>query len=221
MNTVNERWVDVIGYEGVYLISDHGRVMSLYRERGNGNGGYFQQTRILKTSKTSTGYLKVDLKKDGIRKNFKIHQLVARHFIANPYNYKIINHLDGNPLNNYYKNLEWCDYSRNQIHALENGLRGSFDIDKQTLEYLYITKKLSGHEIADMLGVSGQVIYNKIKEYGIVKTDKSEYGINEEWLVCQFEIGRSNKEIAEEIGCDPSLISKYKHRIKNGGKIYA
>mgnify|MGYP001235039194 FL=1 len=39
MNTVNERWIDVIGYEGVYLISDHGRVMNLYRERRSGNGG--------------------------------------------------------------------------------------------------------------------------------------------------------------------------------------
>ena len=63
------------------------------------------------------GYLQVALQKHKKRKDEKIHRLVAEAFIPNPENKPQVNHLDGNKLNNYYKNLEWCTNGENQIHS--------------------------------------------------------------------------------------------------------
>ena len=60
MNSVSlmEEWKDIEGYEGLYLISNYGRVLSLRRFRENGNGGYYQDTKLLTQTYASTGYKK-------------------------------------------------------------------------------------------------------------------------------------------------------------------
>lgn len=68
------------------------------------------------------GYYTVNLNSDNIRKHFSIHRLVAQTFIDNPNNYEIVNHKDGNKLNNNVENLEWCTYKQNTKHALDNNL---------------------------------------------------------------------------------------------------
>ena len=95
---MKEIWKDVSGYEGIYQISNFGRVRSFK----------FSNVRILKNIVHSAGYLTVDLRKNGTRKSFKIHRLVALAFIENPNNLPSINHKDECKTNNSINNLEWC-----------------------------------------------------------------------------------------------------------------
>ncbi len=73
---------------------------------------------------SSKGYLRVTLYKDGSRKNFLIHRLIATHFIPNPENKPQVNHIDGNKINNNIDNLEWVTPSENTQHAYDTGLQG-------------------------------------------------------------------------------------------------
>lgn len=215
-----ELWKDIVGYEGLYLISNSGRVLSITRFRDNGKGKYRQKTKELKQTLSSTGYKKVELYKNKIKKTVKVHRLVATHFIANPENLNVINHIDGNKLNNDYKNLEWVSQSENIQHAYDNNLIDSFDIDKRSLEELYINKNMSANEIAKLFNISQTPIINKLKDYQIPVSRRTTYQINEKILEEKIKSGFSNKKLAEEIGCDPSLISHYAKRIRNGGRIY-
>ena len=214
--------MDVKGYEGQYLISDHGRVLSVYRKKHRQNGvDYYQKTRMMRPAKTTTGYYKVDLKKDGGRESAKIHRLVAEHFVANPYEEKTVNHIDGDPLNNHYLNLEWVSQRENVIHAIETGLKESFYINKASLEHLYLEKNMTPKQIGELFDISDVPVRRLIEEYGIKKETTTKYRVEEEWLVEQLGKGRSNADIAREIGCDASLISVYKNRIERGENMYA
>ena len=93
-----EEWKDIIGYEGLYQISNFGNVKSLK----------YSKSKFLKGAVNNCGYRQVNLCKNSIVKSFKIHQLVATHFlnhIVNGYE-KVINHIDFNRLNNEVSNLE-------------------------------------------------------------------------------------------------------------------
>jgi hypothetical protein len=68
------------------------------------------------------GYLRVDISINGKRHALNLHTAVAKLFIPNPNNLPIINHIDGNKTNNYYKNLEWCTPKENMQHAVKYGL---------------------------------------------------------------------------------------------------
>lgn len=72
------------------------------------------------------GYLSVEFIKDGKRKRFKVHRLVAMEFIPNPLNRTEINHIDGNKSNNSVENLEWSTRSDNLKHAYATGLRDPY-----------------------------------------------------------------------------------------------
>lgn len=102
--------VPIKKYEGQYSITSDGRV---YSDKNNIE---------LKQSIGTTGYYRVNLNNKDGGKTFKVHRLVAIHFIENPNNLNIVNHKDGNKLNNNVDNLEWCDYTHNNRHARENGL---------------------------------------------------------------------------------------------------
>ena len=93
-----EYWKPVVGYEGLYEVSNWGRVKSLK----------FGKERILKQS-IRHGYYIVCLSKNGIVKSYYVHRLVAEVFLPNPNNYKEVNHKDENKTNNVVTNLEWCD----------------------------------------------------------------------------------------------------------------
>jgi hypothetical protein len=106
-------WKDISGYEGLYQVSNTGKVRSLnYRHTG--------KTKVMKPSTNKLGYKCVNLCKDGKRKIYFIHRLVALAFIPNPNNYPIINHKDENPSNNAVWNLEWCTYEYNNNYGNRN-----------------------------------------------------------------------------------------------------
>lgn len=143
-----ENWKDVKDYEGLYLVSDCGRVMSLPKVRVTKNRGMqHHDGKILKAGIVN-GYQRVVLCKEG-NKNFLVHRLVAENFIKNNDLSKQVNHIDGNKLNNMVENLEWCSPSENIQHAVKNGLKKDAKrvIDKQTcVEYNSIREaaKLNG-----------------------------------------------------------------------------
>lgn len=102
---MEEIWRDIEGYEGLYMISDHGRVWS-------------QRRKIyLKQNLHYNGYLAVTLCKTSIQKTFTVHRLVALHFINKMEGKNIVNHIDENKQNNNINNLEWCNLVENARHG--------------------------------------------------------------------------------------------------------
>ena len=102
-----EEWKDIIGYEGLYEVSNIGRV------RSNHSGTW----KIMKQSIRKGGYKKIFLRKNKERKSFFVHRLVATAFIPNPDKLPFINHKDENPSNNNVENLEWCTHLYNMTYG--------------------------------------------------------------------------------------------------------
>ena len=102
---MQEIWKDIPSYEGLYQVSNLGRVKSLKRQL------------ILKPMRTKKGYLCVALYKCPIRKFKPIHRLVAQAFIPNPKNLPQVNHKDENKENNYVDNLEYCTNKYNELYG--------------------------------------------------------------------------------------------------------
>lgn len=110
MINMEEIWKDIQGYEQLYQISTLGNVKSLnYNNTG--------KEKLLKPSKITDNYLQVSLHKQGKRKMYLVHRLVALHFIPNPNNLSEINHRDEDPSNNVISNLEWCDRKYNNNYG--------------------------------------------------------------------------------------------------------
>ena len=117
-----EEWKDIKGYEGIYQVSNLGRIKSLPRKISNGTGFYVSKEKILKGHANAKGYIQVELRRNLKRRLILIHRIVAEHFIDNVYNKPQVNHIDGNKKNNKVYNLEWCTNGENQIHAYKNVL---------------------------------------------------------------------------------------------------
>ena len=120
-NTNKEAWVDIVGYEGLYQISDKGRVRSLDRYVRSKYGVRLAKGRMVATSYDTAGYPKVTLHKEGKRKTKLVHRLVMENFTDEPFN-ETVNHKDGIKTNNDITNLEWCTYQENTLHAYKIGL---------------------------------------------------------------------------------------------------
>lgn len=113
-----EEWKDVIGYEGLYQVSNEGRVKSLERYVDSKNGSKrFEKEKILKYCITKNGYPSVILAKFGTRKLKKIHRLVGETFIPNPDNLPQINHKNEDKTDNRVENLEWCNQYYNNHYG--------------------------------------------------------------------------------------------------------
>lgn len=109
----NEEWRDVVGYEGLYQVSDQGRVKSLKR-KGR------KSERILKPAVTHDGYLRVNLYSGCKPKTLKVHRLVCQAFHKNPNNNPEVNHINENKTDNRACNLEWCTCKQNINHGSRN-----------------------------------------------------------------------------------------------------
>ena len=105
-----EIWGDIIGYEGIYVVSNLGQVRRIKKSKGTSG------ENLLKPIKNESG-LYVNLRNNGDDKLCKIHRLVGETFIPNPKSKPEINHKDGNRWNNKDTNLEWATSSENNLHA--------------------------------------------------------------------------------------------------------
>lgn len=140
---MREEWKPVTGYENRYLISNYGRVKSLWRKRGGRNGVSITRTEhIMCPFDNGHGYKMVSLGEKANRKNFYIHRLVATEFCSNPNHYSVVNHIDGNPGNNRSDNLEWCTTAHNIKCAVPQMRRPKGTVHSNTGEK-YICKRIT------------------------------------------------------------------------------
>lgn len=144
-----EKWKDIPGYEGLYKISTHGRVSGI---NGKHSFGW----------NVNDGYRKVRLYKNGLRKDFYVHRLVALSFVKMKNGFSVINHKDSNPSNNHYKNLEWCTQTMNMKHAAEKGrlnVIGKCVIQKSTgIEFISIKKA------AESIGINQNTLVHSLRK---------------------------------------------------------
>lgn len=120
-------WRDVVGYEGIYEVSNTGEVRTkdgktTYSVK---HGKRSWKQRVLKQKVCKQNSCRVDLYKDKVGKTWLVHRLVAEAFIPKIKGKNYVNHIDGNRLNNHVSNLEWCDHHKNNNHAFDNDLINS------------------------------------------------------------------------------------------------
>lgn len=161
----NENWKDIFGYDGMYQVSDLGRVRSLK----------FGKTRVMRARKDGGGYLGVNLSKNGKKKTVLIHRLVAQTFIPNDDESKIyINHIDECKQNNRMGNLEYCtaqynanynniQYRRKHPNYKRNVVKDLYDPNLTYKENLEVFK-------ANGVDCSIVTLWNLRKDLGLIKT---------------------------------------------------
>jgi hypothetical protein len=132
---MSEEWKPVVGFEGLYEVSDLGRVKRIGKaaQNGKGHGGGARIGRILAPQKHKGGYVAVQLWKNGKMIRPLIHRVVAAAFIGEiPGNHQV-NHKDGDKKNNAHSNLEYVTRSENMDHAYKNGLHAFTDRMRKVL----------------------------------------------------------------------------------------
>lgn len=164
---MEEIWKDIKGYEGLYQVSTLGRVKSI---------SYGKEKILVLTPRTGSNKrkeVKVTLCKNGKRKYFLVHRLVAEAFIPNPNNVPQVNHKDENSINNIVTNLEWCTSKYNCNYGTRNERLAKANegkiVSEETKKKLSIVNK-GRHEGANnsnakkVLCVTTGEIFNTIKE---------------------------------------------------------
>lgn len=118
-----ELWRPVVGYEGSYIISNYGNIMSLPKQVYRiGRGVELKPGRLMTQFVNRGGYKFVFLFNSKTNTRFLIHRLVATAFLENKMQSETVNHIDGNKTNNHISNLEWCTRLENIQHAIDTGL---------------------------------------------------------------------------------------------------
>ena len=167
-NSNNETFIDIPNYEGLYQVSNFGRVKALKRSIQTKKGWFMEKpAKILKTRKDKDGYAICTLFNDNhIRKDCKVHRLVLIAFTNK--SEETVNHKDGNKTNNHISNLEWCTQAENNRHALKHKLRvPKYGLESPRAlekEKVVEVKKLlkqgkTQKQIIDKTGVSSASIY--------------------------------------------------------------
>lgn len=166
-----ERWLPVYGYEGLYDVSDQGRVRRMAPYLNTYVG------RILKPARNSKGYYTVALYRNGVRAQHSLHAMVASAFCPKPEGATQVNHISGNKADNRASQLEWCTGSQNVKHAIRNGLRRVNRFEKHPMHKLTadqvrdircryaaggITMEALGREFGVCLGSVWMIVRNKI-----------------------------------------------------------
>jgi Holliday junction resolvasome RuvABC endonuclease subunit len=170
-----ENWKSVVGYEGIYEVSDSGLVRTHKDKTTHSrlHGVRKWKQRILKDKTPNGRDVRVTLWKNGNPKDFLVHRLVAEAFLVKIPGKDCVNHKDGNPKNNHLDNLEWCNHKENQNHAFDNGLASTNQeiilLNKNTKETIYFRSKAKASEY---LGKSHGFISNLMMKG---KTEYEEY----------------------------------------------
>lgn len=156
---LGEEMKDVKGYEGLYAVTSFGRIWA-YPKKGR-KGEWFDLNNC------KTRYVRVGFIKDGERKWFGLHRVVATAFIPNPFKKKQVNHKDGNRYNCRASNLEWSTARENMQHATDTGLNPHLKLSyNQKIEICrYRTGGMSVKVLSAMYDVGINNLYKILKNY--------------------------------------------------------
>ena len=161
-----EAWKDIRGFEGLYRVSNTGKVYSVRRNI------------ILKPKTDRYGYYVVGMWKGKSKHHTTVHRLVADAFIDNPNGYNVVNHLDCDKKNNNVSNLEWTTVQKNTKHAYDNIKKYQDHIQrinklgiearKIKIDAYYNGEYIGSYngkkETADSLGISEKTVYNRLHD---------------------------------------------------------
>lgn len=145
---MEEIWKDIPQYEGMYQVSNLGRVKSLERYKDNHSKQQLVPERILAQSLKDNGYQTVSLWKNNKGKNEYVHRLVAMAFLPNPNGLPQVNHKDENKANNTWTNLEWCDSSYNNNYGTKRSRQGETLLNNGKTSKRVAKCDLEGNELA-------------------------------------------------------------------------
>lgn len=175
---MKEIWKDIKGYEGLYKVSNKGRVKSLRRKVLNRGCWRIIGGNILRSRPTRQGYLLIALYKNSLRNDFVIHRLVAEAFIPNKKNKKEVNHINNIKYDNNVLNLEWVTPSENVQHSFKFGQRKIVRGEKQG------NSKLKESDILEIRKKYNSGNYSQrylAKEYNCCKTNIAFIVNNKHW----------------------------------------
>ena len=173
---MTEVWKDIAGYEGLYQVSNLGRVKSLPRElKRFTDRKCLAKERILTAHPNSKGYLRIQLKKDGKTEQRFLHRLVAEAFIPNPSNKGEVNHIDNAPTNNKAENLEWTTHKENMEWSSKCGRYDHLKEQRSKYGKMNISKarKCVERKVC-LIDENGNVI----KEYSTLTDACKDYGLD-------------------------------------------
>ena len=160
-----EIWKPIKNYEGLYEVSNLGRVKSCRRGK------------IMSQTKKPNGYLKINLVKDKVWKTMSVHRIVAECFVDNPSGKPFVNHIDFIRSNNNYNNLEWVTHEENVQYSAQNNRYGNTRLNGESNgralftngEVKKIRMELNSNSVSE-IAERYNVRYNVIREIKIGKT---------------------------------------------------
>lgn len=148
---MEEIWKDVVGYEGLYQVSNLGRVKTVARKQLYKDGSvHFIKERILSVQIGKRGYYVVNLSKNGTQHTKTTHRLIADAFIPNPENKPCVDHIDGNRLNNSIENLRYVTHGENMRNPNTAWKAWRPEIRSQNISKILAKRKERGQKFSPM-----------------------------------------------------------------------
>lgn len=191
----NEIWKDIIGFEGLYQVSNLGRVRSLDRTTSH---NCFIKGKILKT-RIHKDYVVIQLSEHNKCTSKQVHRLVAETFLENPNNLPQVNHKDENPLNNVVENLEWCDAKYNNNYG--NHIQKTIDTkvakgywDRESIELNKMIDIKIDKNDTKAYAKAYHKAYNEIHKEKISARHKAYYEANKEKILARQKAYRKSKK---------------------------
>lgn len=218
---MTEEWRDIAGYEGIYQVSNFGRIKSLCGWNGH---EYIKREKILTgwiqvpNKKYPYKRVRIGLTKDKKVKYFMSHRLVAQAFVPNPNNYDVVNHIDFDSTNNHADNLEWVTFEQNILYSREHDRflkiqKGEY----KNIVDMYINGD-SSLKIAKRYGVNHSTIL-RILHQNRISTNKtySKYNIDLNELLVDIQNGMKNMDLSKKYNCSTDIIATRKKEFKKKG----
>ena len=146
---MQEIWKDIPEFEGLYQVSNLGRIKNLKRNN------------FILSPYSTKGYQSVKLSKNGKATTKLVHRLVAQLFVPNPNNYNEVNHKDENKANNVYENLEWCTRDYNMSYGtarVRQGISCGNPIEQLTVDNIAIARYCSAEVACKLTGIDSSSI---------------------------------------------------------------